>query len=1081
MGLGALIAQLRYYDMDAAGVEPPAGGGGGKAAAGSAVGGRLHVSMVSATRPFAFEYLGTTTRLIVTPLTDRCYQTLLGAIHLNLGGAPEGPAGTGKTETVKDLAKAVATQCVVFNCSEGLDQILSIQIALGGGVGVFSFEGTTLRLHAGCAVFITMNPGYAGRAELPDNLQALFRPCAMMMPDCALIAEISLHAGGFHEARTCAAKLVGCLRLCSEQLSSRDHYDWGMRAVKAVIIAAAVLKAQLRERRSSVDSLPERASADWYEQHRVWLHLAWYSLNLQKICAGDDERGGGAGQRQRQCGRGEWGAEEEELASASAPSGRLPELADAIGTACESLRLQPLPPFVAKCEQLNATLGTRHGVMLIGGAMAGKTAALRALREALALVGAPRDKLPLLVTHRLNPKALPLSQLYGAFDTASREWTDGVVAELMRGLVDGARRAAEATEALAVYLQPPPWRGWLVFDGPVDALWIESMNTALDDSKRLCLASGEVIRLPEGISLIFEAADLAAASPATVSRTGMVFFEAENLGWRALVRSWLGRLPKVLALNAPDLERCAEALLPPLLAVALSASKALISSSELTLVTSFLALIDALLRPHLSADEDADAAAAASKTPPPSAAFVSAADETAREDEAAVEDATSSAESSLASSRQQSRRASRMDTLERQNSLLTAAASDPSTDAQAMRAGSSGHFLGTKPSAANNCEFRDWLQQWVEGFGRRWTGLPFGTKPSVPQRLIAPNAISGLATFAALWALGGPLDAVARARVCAKLAELCSVKSAGNTPPHIDGALPGVVTLPAFDGSLFDFSFDAARNEWTPWVPPGEPVPPTAGTPFAQIVIPTAESARIGYLLRALCDAGTHALLVGESGVGKSTIVRQALGPGGWGGALGKSGRPPLQIAIPFSARTPATLLRAVVDSRMRKRRRGVYGPPHVGQRALVYSPSAPGEFRALVDTQLVGTMRPEGTGAAQSLPPRLRRHLVALGLAPASAADLERVYGAIVSAHLTTGALDEVRTPPPRIYVHTLGASVVRATVALFVAAREALLPTPTKPHYTFNARDVASVAEGVVGVPASALSSREALLRLW
>ncbi|XP_010078084.1 PREDICTED: dynein heavy chain 17, axonemal-like, partial [Pterocles gutturalis] len=106
----------------------------------------------------------------------------------------------------------------------------------------FNFLGETITLVPSVGLFITMNPGYAGRTELPENLKALFRPCAMVVPDFELICEIMLVAEGFIDAKLLARKFITLYTLCKELLSKQDHYDWGLRAIKSVLVVAGSLK-----------------------------------------------------------------------------------------------------------------------------------------------------------------------------------------------------------------------------------------------------------------------------------------------------------------------------------------------------------------------------------------------------------------------------------------------------------------------------------------------------------------------------------------------------------------------------------------------------------------------------------------------------------------------------------------------------------------------------------------------------------------------------------------------------------------------------------------------------------------------
>ncbi|OAJ44270.1 hypothetical protein BDEG_27524 [Batrachochytrium dendrobatidis JEL423] len=492
-----------------------------------------HVKMSTSVFSYGYEYLGCSPRLVITPLTDRCYLTLTGALQLNLGGSPVGPAGTGKTETVKDLAKAMARQCVVFNCSDGLDykmmgkmfaglaqsgawccfdefnridievlsviaqQLLTIKNAKDMKATKFIFEGREIRLVETCAAFITMNPGYAGRTELPDNLKALFRPIAMMIPDYGLIAEIILFSEGFENAKPLSGKVVNLYKLCSEQLSQQDHYDFGMRAVKSVLIMAGALRRSIPELSEDVvlirslrdSNLPKFLSEDIGLFKGILLDL------FPGVVVPDRDFGA---------------------------------LVKAVEAVLHERDLDVVENFVSRVCQLSETMQIRHGVMLVGPTGGGKTTCYETLQEASGrLHDSGHSEFKHVKTWVLNPKCVEMTELYGEFNIATMEWKDGLIGSIFRAQVSDNSQDDK----------------WTVCDGPVDALWIENMNTVLDDNKLLTLINGERIKMNSSMHMLFEVADLAVASPATVSRCGMVYMDPATLGWRSYVKTWIHKLP----------------------------------------------------------------------------------------------------------------------------------------------------------------------------------------------------------------------------------------------------------------------------------------------------------------------------------------------------------------------------------------------------------------------------------------------------------------------------------------------------------------------------------------------------------
>lgn len=171
--------------------------------------------------------------------------------------------------------------------------------------------------------------------------------------------------------------------------------------------------------------------------------------------------------------------------------------------------------WVDKCVQLYETSLVRHGIMVVGPPRTGKSSAIDMVAKTLTALGSKTS------IWRMNPKAITSPQMFGKLDQSTGDWTDGIFSALWK-------KASSASHSV-----------WIVLDGPIDAVWIENLNTVLDDNKLLTLANGDRIRMLSSMRLIFEVENLKNASPATVSRAGVIYMSPTVLGWEPILQSYI--------------------------------------------------------------------------------------------------------------------------------------------------------------------------------------------------------------------------------------------------------------------------------------------------------------------------------------------------------------------------------------------------------------------------------------------------------------------------------------------------------------------------------------------------------------
>ncbi|KAG5312033.1 DYH7 protein, partial [Pseudoatta argentina] len=491
----------------------------------------IEVSVFNTTIKYEYEYNYCQQNIVNTPLTDRCFRTILQAYHYHLYSSIIGPTGTGKTETIKSLIRAIAKPYYVINCNNSISyecvirtfkgviscgawvcfenfnrlklELLSsiaqnltqMKQAISSNLKIVSFEGCSLNLNVSGNICVNINSEQSRYADLPDNLKILFRSVSMMSPDIGKIAEIKLFAGGFNHAKNLAMKLAVSYKLLSEHLGEKRHYNFSMSSLKTIVATAINMKRNIPHEneytlllRSMIHiSIPQLCNTDISIFQNIMQDIFPESVVLPFDCSA---------------------------------------ILNALEIVCTKRLLTLHAVFKLKAIQIIELMNVHRGLILISNSLGGKTEILHTLAETLSLLHDQKNKIGATVKlETVVPGVVDSNALFGYFCDKSGVWKDGLCTTIFRRFIEDT-----STD-----------RKWLVFDGDLSGMWIENLHTILDENKMLYLTSGERFSTTNSTSIIFETMSMMEISPSIISRCGIIYIDVHSIGWRPYMLSHIAK------------------------------------------------------------------------------------------------------------------------------------------------------------------------------------------------------------------------------------------------------------------------------------------------------------------------------------------------------------------------------------------------------------------------------------------------------------------------------------------------------------------------------------------------------------